>query len=54
MGVTKVKVEGEVEKPKKEKVEKKPVVKKEVKLVVRVMNTDLNGEKSLKNALLGI
>jgi small subunit ribosomal protein S13 len=55
MGVTKVKAEEEkVEKPKKEKVEKKPVVKKEVKVVVRVMNTDLNGEKPLRNALLGI
>ncbi|MEM5773130.1 MAG: 30S ribosomal protein S13 [Candidatus Aenigmatarchaeota archaeon] len=54
MGVTKVKAEEEVEKPKKEKVEKKPVVKKEVRVIVRVANTDLNGEKPLKNALLGI
>jgi small subunit ribosomal protein S13 len=55
MGVTKVKAEEEkVEKPKKEKVEKKVVGKKEVKVVVRVMNTDLDGEKPLKNALLGI
>ncbi|MEM5829189.1 MAG: 30S ribosomal protein S13 [Candidatus Aenigmatarchaeota archaeon] len=53
MGVTKVKVEEKVEKPKKEKVEKKPEEKR-VKVVVRVMNTDLDGEKSLKNALLGI
>jgi small subunit ribosomal protein S13 len=55
MGVTKVRAEEEeAEKPKKE-AEKKPVVKKEeTKLVVRVMNTDLNGEKPLKNALLGI
>jgi small subunit ribosomal protein S13 len=55
MGVTKVRAEEEkVEKPKKEKVEKKPVEKKEVKLVVRIMNTDLDGEKPLRNALLGI
>jgi small subunit ribosomal protein S13 len=52
MGVTRVKEEAE--KPKKEKIEKKPVAKKEVKVVVRVMNTDLDGEKSLRNALLGI
>jgi small subunit ribosomal protein S13 len=55
MGVTKVKAEEEkVEKPKREKVEKKPAEKKEVKLIVRVMNTDLDGEKPLKSALLGI
>jgi len=55
MGVTKVKVEGEkVEKKEEKKVEKKPVVKREVKLVVRVANTDLDGEKKLRNALLGI
>ncbi|MEM5852850.1 MAG: 30S ribosomal protein S13 [Candidatus Aenigmatarchaeota archaeon] len=54
MGVTRVKVESEVEKPKKEKIEKRPLPKKEVKLIVRVANTDLNGEKPLRNALLGI
>ncbi|MEM5836185.1 MAG: 30S ribosomal protein S13 [Candidatus Aenigmatarchaeota archaeon] len=55
MGVTKVKVEEEeVEKTKKERIEKKPVVKKELKTVVRVMNTDLDGEKPLRIALLGI
>ncbi|MEM5766381.1 MAG: 30S ribosomal protein S13 [Candidatus Aenigmatarchaeota archaeon] len=53
MGVTKVRAEEKVESPKKEKVEKKPVEKK-VRVVVRVMNTDLNGEKPLKSALLGI
>jgi small subunit ribosomal protein S13 len=54
MGVTKVRAEEKIEKPKKEKIEKKPVEKKEIRLVVRVMNTDLDGEKSLRNALLGI
>jgi small subunit ribosomal protein S13 len=54
MGVTKVKAESaEEEKLKKEKPEKKPKGK-EIKLVVRIMNTDLDGERPLKNALMGI
>ncbi|MEM7821848.1 MAG: 30S ribosomal protein S4 [Candidatus Aenigmatarchaeota archaeon] len=51
MGTTKV-LEEKVEKTKK--MEKTIEKKKEVKVVVRVMNTDLDGEKPLRNALLGI
>ncbi|MEM5879028.1 MAG: 30S ribosomal protein S13 [Candidatus Aenigmatarchaeota archaeon] len=54
MGVTKVRAEEEKVETKKEKVEKKLAIKKELKTIVRVMNTDLDGEEPLKNALLGI
>jgi len=50
MGVTRVKAIEEKEKPEEKKV--KPVrVEKELKLVVRVAGTDLDGEKSLIRAL---
>jgi small subunit ribosomal protein S13 len=55
MGVTKVKAEEEkkVEK-RKEKIEKTPKIKPELKTVVRIAGTDLDGEKSLWRALMGI
>jgi small subunit ribosomal protein S13 len=45
----------EAEKPKEKKVEKKPVAeKKKIKMLVRVAGTDLDGEKPLRNAIMGI
>jgi small subunit ribosomal protein S13 len=57
MGVTKVKEEGkkEEEKPKVKEKPKEEVKKpKEIRGIVRVLNTDLDGEKPLINALRGI
>ena len=56
MGTTKVRVgEEKVEKPKEKKVEKKPEEKKkEIRVLVRVIGTDLDGDKPLKNALTKI
>ncbi|MGC8812646.1 MAG: 30S ribosomal protein S13, partial [Candidatus Aenigmatarchaeota archaeon] len=56
MGVTKVRVEGEEEEKPKVKEKPKEEVKKakEVRGIVRVLNTDLDGEKPLVNALRGI
>jgi small subunit ribosomal protein S13 len=53
MGISKVKEEEKEEKPKKvERKEEKPA--KSIKSVVRVANTDLDGEKRLDYALVGI
>jgi len=56
MGTTKIRVQEEkAEKPKEKKVEKKPEVsKKEIRAIVRVAGTDLDGEKKLKDALRGV
>jgi small subunit ribosomal protein S13 len=52
MGVTRVKVPEEKEKPKEKKVKPVKIEKpKELKLVVRVAGTDLDGEKPLIRAL---
>lgn len=55
MGSTKVRLK-EKEEPKEKKVEKKPEVakKREIRAIVRVAGTDLDGEKPLKNVLMGI
>lgn len=56
MGTTKVKPLEEGEKQKEKKVEKKPEVdkKREIRAIVRVAGTDLDGEKPMKNVLMGI
>lgn len=57
MGTTKVKAsEEEAERPKEKKVEKRPLVEKkgEIRAIVRVAGTDLDGERPLKNAIMGI
>jgi small subunit ribosomal protein S13 len=58
MGVTRVRLPEEVEKPKEKKVAKpvkvKKPEKKELRAIVRVAGTDLDGEKPLIRALRGI
>jgi small subunit ribosomal protein S13 len=55
MGVTRVREEEKKEEKPKVKEEKKEIKKpKEVKKIVRVLNTDLDGDKALINALRGI